>query len=302
MKTAVLLTTFNRFDYLKDVFAAVSKAKPPRLYIASDGPRPNKEGEKEVVEKIRKWMLSHIDWKCEVKTRFLATNSGGCKYGVSGAVSWFFENEPEGIILEDDCVPDQTFFKFCEELLKKYRNDKRIWHIAGDAPLDVDQKESYYFAKIQHCWGWASWADRWKHFSLDISGYGKKELQKFSKNRNVQKYWADILQKMNNNRIDTWDYQWTFHIVAHNGLCINPIHCLVSNIGDTGVHFNDGGSMELHRKTIPLKKIIHPEKVEWNLPFIEKIYEEKFGIKEKQKNVTTYYLFGIVPFFTIEEK
>jgi len=164
MKTAVLLITFNRLEYLQRTFTVVRKVKPPRLYIASDGPRPQKEGEKELVEKVRNWMLSHIDWPCEVKTRFLETNSGGCKYGVSGAVSWLFANEPEGIILEDDCVPDETFFSYCEELLEKYRDDKRIWHIAGDAPIEVDIPESYYFAKIQHCWGWASWADRWKHF------------------------------------------------------------------------------------------------------------------------------------------
>lgn len=301
MKTAVLLITFNRLEYLQKTFAAVRKVKPPRLYIASDGPRPQKEGEKEQVEEVRNWMLSHIDWPCEVKTRFLKTNSGGCKYGVSGAVSWLFANEPEGIILEDDCVPDETFFSYCEELLEKYRDDKRIWHIAGDAPIEVDIPESYYFAKIMHCWGWASWADRWKHFSLDISKYGKNELKKFSDNRLVQKYWHGILKSMNRNEIDTWDYQWTFHIVAHDGLCINPAHCLVSNVGEIGVHFDGGANNALNHKLVPITKIVHPAKVELNEEFVERIYKETFGIVQPELKIKKYKLFGWLPLLTTEE-
>ena len=302
MKTAVLLLTFNRLDYLKEVFAAVAKAKPPRLYIASDGPRPEKAGEREKVQEVRDYLLSHIDWECEVKTRFLSENSGGCKYGVSGAVSWFFENEPEGIILEDDCVPEQSFFSFCEELLTKYRDDKRVWHIAGDAPIEVDIKESYYFAKIQHCWGWASWADRWKYFSLNLSDYGEKELQEFSPDSDVQKYWSEILEGLKANKIDSWAYPWTFNIVANRGLCINPKHCLVSNIGDVGVHYAMGENTELHRKTRAIKKLIHPEQVEVNVPLVDKIYKEKFGITRKIKSYKTYYLFNFLPIFSVEEK
>jgi len=133
MKKAVLLVFFNRLDNLKKVFEQVRIAQPPRLYLASDGPRDNKVGEKEKVEGIRKWVLDHVDWKCDVKTRFLDKNSGGCAYGVSGAVTWFFENEKDGIILEDDCVPSQSFFPYCEELLDKYKDNKKVWHITGYA-------------------------------------------------------------------------------------------------------------------------------------------------------------------------
>ena len=189
MKKAVLFVTFNRLDYVKETFEQIRIAKPPRFYIASDGPREGVEGEAQKVQEVRDYILSNIDWDCEVKTRFLDKNSGGCAYGVSGAVTWFFENEKDGIILEDDCVPSQSFFPYCEELLDKYKDDKRVWHIAGDAPIDnVDIEESYYFAKIQHCWGWASWADRWKHFKLDISDYDRKDLKKFSNRKEVQKY------------------------------------------------------------------------------------------------------------------
>lgn len=299
MKTAVLLITFNRLDCVKEVLAAISKAKPPRLYIASDGPRQQKDGEKAKVEDIRQYLLNHIDWDCEIKTRFLEVNSGGCKYGVSGAVTWFFSQEPEGIILEDDCVPDVTFFSFCEKLLDKYRDNKKVWHIAGDAPIDVDIPESYYFAKIQHCWGWASWADRWKYFSLDVSQYGEEVITKFSSSPKVQKYWRNIQKKLNNNKIDTWDYQWGFHIVANDGLCINPAHCLVSNIGEDGVHYKNGGD-ELNRKTVPVKTIIHPQKMTINEQFVEKIYIERYKIKPVF--VRKYMLFNIFPFLIIKEK
>lgn len=310
MKTAVLLLTFNRLDYLKDMFSAVAKAKPPRLYIASDGPRPEKKGEKEKVQEVRDYLLSHIDWDCEVKTRFLKTNSGGCKYGVSGAVTWFFENEPEGIILEDDCVPNHTFFNYCEELLNRYRDDKRVWHIAGDAPIEINIKESYYFAKIEHCWGWASWADRWKNFSLDLSKYGNKEIANFSNDKNVQAYWSRILGRLQRGEIDSWAYPWTFNIVAHGGLCVNPAHCLVSNIGEVGVHYS-ANNADLNRKTTAVENIIHPKKVEFNQVMVNKIYFERMKIKPETKDIVIqkvhkkkqkYLLFGFIPLLSIEDK
>ena len=244
---AVLLITFNRLHYLKEVFAAIAKARPPRLYLASDGARETVPGEKEKVEEIRAWLLSHVDWPCEVKTRFLEKNSGGCGRGVSGAVTWFFQNEKDGIVLEDDCLPTQTFFRYCEECLDRYADDKRVWHISGMAPIDVKTADSYYFAKIMHCWGWASWADRWlPHFTLDIHGIDDDVYAKFSKRKYVQNYWRDVVKTCNDGNVDTWDYQWTTTIVAHDGLCINATRNLVSNIGIEGLHFS-GGDREIGR-------------------------------------------------------
>ncbi|MBR6674644.1 MAG: nucleotide-diphospho-sugar transferase [Alphaproteobacteria bacterium] len=295
MKTAVLLITFNRLDYVKETLKAISVARPPRIYLASDGPRPHKVGEDKIVQEVRDYMLSHINWPCEIHTRFLDINSGGCKYGVSEAVSWFFNNEPEGIILEDDCVADPTFFTFCEELLEKYRENKKIWHIAGDAPIETDISASYYFAKIQHCWGWASWADRWQYFSLDVSNYGEKEIQKFSKTPIVQEYWRGILTDLKNNLIDTWDYQWTLHILANDGMCINPAHNLISNIGEQGVHYS-GKNSELVKKTYSISKIKHPKKIKLNQTLVDRIYSEKFNIRIQSID---YYgkLFGFIPLY-----
>jgi hypothetical protein len=130
LNTAVLFLVFNRLDVTKQVFQAIRQAKPPRLYIAADGARKNKEGEAAKVIAVRDHVLESIDWDCEVKTLFREENLG-CKYAVSGAIDWFFEQEEMGIILEDDCLPSQSFFWFCEELLLRYKGDMRVGHIAG---------------------------------------------------------------------------------------------------------------------------------------------------------------------------
>jgi GT2 family glycosyltransferase len=122
LKTAVLFLIFNRPDTTKQVFAAIRKAKPPKLYVAADGPRADNPGEAEKVEQVR-LIATNIDWDCELKTLFRDENLG-CGKGVSSAITWFFENEGEGIILEDDCLPSQSFFWYCEELLERYREDK----------------------------------------------------------------------------------------------------------------------------------------------------------------------------------
>ena len=122
LNTAVLFLVFNRLDTTKQVFEAIQQAKPPRLYVAADGARELKEGEAEIVKAVREFVIQNIDWECEVKTLFREQNHG-CKMAVSGAIDWFFANEEKGIILEDDCLPSQSFFWFCEELLYKYKDD-----------------------------------------------------------------------------------------------------------------------------------------------------------------------------------
>lgn len=278
MKKAVLFLTFNRFDVAKKVFEQIKIAKPPRLYLASDGHRVDKEGEKEVIETIRQYLLENIDWDCEVYTRFLDTNSGGCKKGVSGAITWFFENEQDGIILEDDCVPNQSFFCFCEELLDYYKNDKRIWHISGDQFVsNFKNGASYDFAKIMHCWGWAGWADRWQNFKLDLKDYDEKHIAKFSERKEIKDCWQGILAQMKKGEIDSWAYAWLFVIIANNGLCINPCKNLVSNIGVSGVHYqNANDNPQLNMQTHSIEKLIHPKKIKFNKKLIDKTYDSIF--------------------------
>lgn len=281
MNKAVLFIIFNRLNYAKKVFEQIKIAKPPKLYIASDGARENRPEEKEQVENVRNWVLANIDWDCEIKTRFLEQNSGKIGLGVSGAIDWFFKNEEDGIIFEEDCVPNQSFFSYCEELLDKYKDDKRIWHITGDAIYEkFNQKDTYYYAKIPHIWGWATWADRWKEYKYDLIDYDEKYIENFSDRKDVQEYWLDILKKMKTHEIDTWDYQWAFCVVAHKGYCITPYKNLINNIGDIGVH-SSKNDPRLNRKTYSINKIVHPKQVKFNNKIIDLIYTEKFGIKRK---------------------
>lgn len=233
LKTAVLFMVFNRLDTTKQVFEAIRKAKPPKLYIAADGARNNKEGESEKVKAVRDFILSNIDWQCEIKTLFRDKNLG-CKYAVSSAITWFFENEEMGIILEDDCLPSQSFFWFCEELLELYKDNMSVWHIGGTNLQNFIKRgdADYYFSKYIHVWGWASWANRWEFYDAEL--YNVKDssfLFNTFDEITVRKYWTEVFQSIKENKIDTWDYQWVFTIWNNNGLAIIPNVNMISNVG-----------------------------------------------------------------------
>ena len=168
LKTAVLFLLFNRPDTTTHVFEKIRQIKPQRLYVASDGPRESYDGEIEKVIKARE-IASKVDWPCELKTLFRDKNLG-CKKGVSSAITWFFEHEEQGIILEDDCIPNLDFFNFCENLLIRYSRDKRIFTITGSNFQNGKWRgdASYYFSKKFHCWGWATWKRAWKLYQGDI--------------------------------------------------------------------------------------------------------------------------------------
>jgi len=233
LNTAVLFLVFNRLDTAKQVFEAIRTAKPPRLYIAADGARGSREGEAEKVKAIRDYVLSNIDWKCEVKTLFRDQNLG-CKYAVSSAIDWFFENEEMGIILEDDCLPSQSFFWFCEELLERYKDDMRVWHISGDNFQNGIKRGDgdYYYSKYNHVWGWASWSSRWKLYDVELDSIiDTKFLEKTFENKKTLKQWTKTFQTMKGKGVDTWDYQWTFSMWHNDGLAILPNVNMISNVG-----------------------------------------------------------------------
>lgn len=249
LNIAVLFLVFNRLDTTKQVFAAIREAKPPRLYIAADGARASKEGEAEIVASVREFILQNIDWECEVKTLFREENLG-CKYAVSGAIDWFFDNEIMGVILEDDCLPSQSFFWFCEELLERYKDDMRVWHISGDNFQNGVKRGDgdYYFSKYNHVWGWASWSDRWAYYDVEIEGFDRfganQEIKSIFEKKVTQKYWGNIFSKVSRGEIDTWDYQWTYAVLSNSGLSILPNKNLVSNIGfgKAATHTSDSES------------------------------------------------------------
>jgi hypothetical protein len=266
LSTAVLFLIFNRLDTTKQVFDTIKQAKPPRLYIAADGARDSRTGEQEICRTVKDYVMSNIDWQCEVKTLFREKNLG-CKQAVSSAIDWFFENESMGIILEDDCLPVQSFFWFCEELLLKYRDDMRIWLISGDNfQHGIKRGDSdYYFSKYNHIWGWASWSSRWKYYDVEIKSFKQFEqknlISNIIQNKKMQHYWLNQFKKTFMGEIDTWDYQWTYTIWINAGMSILPNINLVSNIGfntdATHTIYENPQVANLHKAelTFPLK---HP--------------------------------------------
>ncbi|MBJ7591786.1 hypothetical protein [Aeromonas veronii] len=235
LNTAVLFLVFNRLETTKQVFEAIRQAKPPRLYIAADGARTSKPGEAEKVYAVRDFIIQRIDWECEVKTLFREQNLG-CKYAVSGAITWFFENEQQGIILEDDCLPSQSFFWYCEELLEKYKDDKSVYLVSGDArgAESFGMQEDYGFCKYPLIWGWASWARAWKNYDSEIADWPKqREIlpSSISNYKPTVAFWKNIFERMYHKEIDTWDYQFSYLLLKTSGKCIVPRINLITNVG-----------------------------------------------------------------------
>lgn len=260
LKTPVLFLVFNRLETTIQVFEVIREVKPPRLYISADGPREYMQGESEKVQSVRDFIIQSIDWECEVRTLFNNQNLG-CKYAVSNAITWFFENEEQGIILEDDCLPSHSFFWFCEELLTKYKDDLRVWHVSGtNLLIKAGHKFSdYYFSKFNLIWGWASWANRWKNYDVEIDSIQNINfIEETFNNKESITYWRKIFEDVKKKKIDTWDYQYTFSMWDNGGLAIIPSVNLISNIGfgKEATHTKQVSELsEIPREEISLKNI-----------------------------------------------
>ena len=264
LRTPVVLLIFNRPDLTRRVFERIREAQPAQLFIAADGPRPDVPADVELCAQARQ-VAEQVDWECEVHTLFRETNLG-CKQAVSSAIDLFFEHVEEGIILEDDCVPHPTFFRFCDELLEKYRDDERIMAISGDN-FQLGRRrteDSYYFSRYPHCWGWATWRRAWCHYDGEMRLWPAIRdggwLQDILENRRAIAYWTTIFDKMYNGDIDSWAYAWTFICWIQSGLAILPTVNLVSNIGfgENATHTRGGGriaNMSVQPMDFPL---IHP--------------------------------------------
>ena len=258
LNTAVLFLIFNRLDITKRVFKAIRQAKPPRLYIAADGARANKKGERKNVQAVRDYIIQNVDWDCDIKTLFRDQNLG-CKYAVGGAITWFFENEEHGIILEDDCLPSQSFFWYCEELLLKYKDDKSIYLISADSrgPDSIGMKEDYGFCKYPMVWGWASWSRAWKDYDPELKDWpNHKDIlpASISTNKPTIRFWKKVFQKMYDREVDTWDYQFCYLLLKNNGKCIVPKFNLVTNLGFgvDATHTSDAESKNANRRRYEL--------------------------------------------------
>lgn len=269
--TPILFLVFNRPDQTKKVFEAIRQIKPKHLYVAADGPRASKNGEKEQCAITRKVILDGIDWECEIFTLFRDENLG-CGKAVSGAIDWFFENVEEGIILEDDCLPAESFFRFCEELLARYRDNTHIMHIGGNNFQDryFGPKNSYYFSNYIHVWGWATWRRAWNLYQFNIPAVIDAKFrhilkQKFSNKFELQS-WKNNFEAVGQGKIDTWDVQWVYSIYNNSGIGITPEVNLVSNIG-FGEDATHTQWVDINIADLPLQEITtvqHPHKIKLN--------------------------------------
>jgi len=240
----VLVMAFNRPDHLSRLLERLREVQPERLYVAIDGPRATKEGEPERVQACRD-LVGTVDWPCEVHTLFQDHNLG-CGQGVTTAISWFFDHEERGIILEDDIVPDPSFFPYCEELLERYQDDERVFAISGCnfVPSSVQTRPElpYRFMTVPHIWGWATWKDKWAIHNLDISDWRSRmplsklwEVSGHSVGGMV--FWRTIFDLMATGKIDTWDMQLVFAGMEQDMYTATANTNLIDNIG-----FGDGAT------------------------------------------------------------
>lgn len=264
LDTPILFLIFNRPEATKLVFEQIKKAKPRQLFIAADGPRAIKTGEFEICEAARLVVMDGIDWDCEVKTLFRAENLG-CGKAVSEAISWFFNHVEAGIILEDDCLPDNSFFAYCATLLELYRNETNIMSVSGTNFLGTwkEIEQSYFFGH-GGIWGWATWRRAWllydkpmKEWPLEIT---KKQIRNAIQTEQWYNYYYPMFQSAFDETLDTWDAQWFYTILLNDGICINPSVNLVKNIGfnKEGTHTTNSSKLISNLPTTCLQFPLKP--------------------------------------------
>ena len=243
LRTPVLLAAFSRYDTARTVMEAIRVARPPRLYFACDGPRSAEETLK--TDKVRS-LVELVDWPCELHTRFQETNQG-LKKCMVGNMDWFFQHEPEGIVLEDDTAPVPSFFWFCEELLDRYRNDESIWWILGNnlmADPNATPSASYYFSQHGYGapWGWAGWRTSWALYDADMKAWptvrDTAEWNAFFLSRPERDEANHLFEATWDGSIKTWDFQHDFARILNKGITIMPEFNLVRNIGFEGTGTN----------------------------------------------------------------
>lgn len=235
LTTPVALLVFNRPELTTLVFAAIREARPPKLLVVADGPRQSHSKDEQKCAEVRH-IVEQVDWSCEVMYNFSEKNLG-CKMRVSSGLDWVFGQVEEAIILEDDCLPDRSFFRFCQELLQYYRNDERVMTICGANLLGrwQDDRQSYHFAQYDFVWGWASWRRAWRYYDIEMRLWNdlgcRQKIRAYLQDDRLWHLREKTFQQAFDNRIDTWDYQWAFARSAQEGLAIVPSVNLVTNLG-----------------------------------------------------------------------
>lgn len=280
-RTPVVFLVFRRPEVTRRVFEEIRRARPPALLVVADGPRD--EAEREACERTRA-VTEAVDWECEVSREYAPANLG-CRRRVSSGIDWAMARVEEAIILEDDCLPHPSFFRFCDAMLERYRSDARIGMVSGDnfQRGQIRGDGSYYFSRYSHVWGWATWRRAWRRYDGSLEGWpafrdGGGLARTFEDPLEVA-YWRWHLDRLRDTgQPDTWDYQWAFTSFSHGSLSIIPNVNLVSNIGfgDDAAHTrtqNRFASMEVGE----LGEIRHPSRVARDLEADAFTFERALG-------------------------
>lgn len=285
----VLLLIFNRPDTTKLVFEQIRNAKPPRLYIAADGPRTNRNEEQLLCRQAIE-VVNNIDWPCNINTLYRDSNLG-CKEAVSSAITWFFNQEEEGIILEDDCLPSKSFFSYCDTLLERYRFDTRIRHIAG---CNLHYGTTWgdaciFFSNRTEVWGWASWRRVWKDYDKNLSSHTEEEMRiSFSRifsDPFIVDGWVNAFNGVKRGEIDTWDYQLAILNYLNNGLSVCPNVSLITNIGfrNDATHSINPHDRAANILLGEINEITYPKDMVPQTDADHSIFEHDFKLAERWK-------------------
>jgi hypothetical protein len=236
LQTPVVFIVFNRPAQTRISFARIAEAAPSRLLVIADGPRPEKVGEAVLCDEVRA-IATAVDWPCRLEINFSPGNMG-CRERIISGLNWVFERAEDAIIVEDDVVPDPSFFPFCEQLLNYYRGDDRISMVAGFNPVEYrgNSNQSYFFSQLTHVWGWATWRNSWARYDQHLKNWPEIKqadlLNEIFDRPGTAAYWTNIFDAMHDGTgPNTWDYQWTYTNLIHNALSIAPKVNLVKNIG-----------------------------------------------------------------------
>lgn len=265
-KQAVLVVGFNRPDLLRQNFGAIAEYQPKKLYFACDGPRVTNGTDAQLVSEAKKSVQS-FSWQCAVETRFQQHNVG-LRRNMVEAIDWFFANEPEGIILEDDCIPSPDFFSLMEHVIEKYRDEPKVWGVTGSNPsgAPVLAGDSYGFIRSAVIWGWASWADRWASYDRNLAEYSRSGLA------GQKKRWPDAIeyhafdwhlrQITQGKLLTSWAYPWSWTVIHNNGLWAIPSKNLVSNVGFRSDATHTSSATRLDQSVGNLGEIQSPSSIE----------------------------------------
>ena len=275
----ILFVIFRRKDVALKSLERIRQAQPAKLYLAGDGPRPHVEGEAQLVAETRQAVLQAVDWPCEVRTLFQDHNLG-CSRGVYTAINWLFSQEKMGIILEDDCMMQASFFRFAEELLIRYQDDQRIGLIDGANYIqNVEIPHSYGFSQYKSTNGWATWQRAWKLMDMDMdwrsTPYSSSIIANMGYKSKDVKYWKYRIKVVDHNDVSAWDWQWYFTLAAHNLLGIYPKYNLTTNIGfgAGATHTSDGKTPDNYVATKEMEfPLDHPEYVVPYQPYEKGFY------------------------------